>query len=113
MAVIDRRDFLKAGIATGVSLATTRLSRGDEPKVVTPPALLPAKADAVIFIWLPGGMAQTDLWDPKRYTPYRKGMKGSELLGTCDSIPTAADDIRIGAGLKNIASVIDRGTILR
>jgi len=67
----------------------------------------------MILIWLPGGMAQTDLWDPKTHTPYRQGMKGSELLGTCPSIPTAADGIHLGAGLEEIASVMDRGTILR
>src|ERR1051325_10233178 len=112
MNTIDRRTFLKTGLAAGASLAADRLL-ADQPKTVTPPALLPAKADSVIFIWLPGGIAQTDTWDPKKHTPYRKGMKGSELLGTCEAIPTAADDIRIGAGLENIASVMDRGTILR
>ena len=45
-----------------------------------------AKADSVIFIWLPGGVAQIDTWDPKRYTPFEAGMKGSQLLGTCPSI---------------------------
>src|SRR5437667_12461804 len=101
MNSIDRREFLKAGIATGVSLAAGRLALGDKPLPVVPPALLPAKADSVIFIWLPGGIAQTDTWDPKKHTPYRKGMKGSELLGTCETIPTAAGDVRIGAGLEN------------
>ena len=27
-----------------------------------------AKADAVIMIWLPGGVAQTDTWDPQELT---------------------------------------------
>ncbi len=72
-----------------------------------------ARADSCIWIWLPGVVAQTDVWDPKQFTPYRQGMKGSEVLGTCESIPTAADGIRLGAGLDSIASVMDRGTILR
>lgn len=71
------------------------------------------KVDAVIYIWLPGGMAQTDLWDPKKFTPYNPGMKGSELLGTCPSIPTAADGISLGQGLENIASIMDKATVLR
>ncbi len=71
------------------------------------------RADACIWIWLPGGVAQTDTWDPKRHTPYRQAMKGSELLGTCESIPTSADGVRIGAGLEHIARVMDRGCILR
>jgi hypothetical protein len=65
------------------------------------------------MIWLPGGMAQTDMWDPKGFTPYRQGMKGSELLGTCKPIPTSADGIFLGEGLENIASVMHQGSILR
>lgn len=65
------------------------------------------------MIWLPGGMAQTDLWDPKKYTPFRAGMKGSEMLGTCKAIPTSADGIFLGEGLENIASVMHHGSILR
>ena len=67
----------------------------------------------MIHIWLPGGIAQTDTWDPKKYTPFQAGMKGSELLGTCEPIPTSADGIFLGKGLENIASVMDHGTILR
>ena len=53
------------------------------------------------------------MWDPKGYTPYQKGMKGSELLGTCKPIPTSADGIFLGEGLENIASVMHHGSILR
>ena len=45
----------------------------------------------MILIWLPGGVSQTDTWDPKRHTPYEKGMRGDQLLGTCPLIDTAAD----------------------
>ena len=97
-----RREFLAAGLA-GATLAR---AADDKPKL-TP------TADAIIYIWLPGGMAQTDLWDPKRFTPYQAGMKGSELLGTCDKIPTSADGVFLGQGLENIAAVMNRATILR
>lgn len=105
---LNRRQFLKTSAlaAAGVSLAP-RL-RAAEAKAISP-----AKADAMIMLWLPGGMAQTDLWDPKKYTPFRKGMKGSELLGTCNAIPTSVDGVFLGEGLENIASVMHHGTILR
>src|SRR5262249_35866724 len=74
---------------------------------------LVSRADAMIHIWLPGGIAQTDTWDPKKYTPFKTGMKGNELLGTCEPIPTSADGIFLGQGLETIASVMDKGTILR
>ncbi len=99
---LSRREFIAAGIAA------TELGRaGEAQKKIAP------KADSIIYIWLPGGMAQTDLWDPKKFTPYQAGMKGSELLGTCDKIPTSADGIFLGQGLENIAGVMNKGAILR
>lgn len=95
---LSRREF----IASSVAAASLR---GGEK--LTP------KADSVIYIWLPGGMAQTDLWDPKKFTPYVAGMKGSQILGTCEKIPTSADGIFLGAGLENVARVMNRGAILR
>ncbi len=72
-----------------------------------------AKADSVIFIWLPGGVAQQDTWDPKPFTPFQAGMKGSEILATCESIPTSVHGLRLGAGLENLANVMHHGTVLR
>ena len=75
--------------------------------------LSPATADSVIMIWLPGGVCQTDCWDVKRHTPFETGMRGNQILGTCPSIPTAVDGLRFGEGLEQIASVMDRGTLVR
>ena len=43
---------------------------------------------------------QTDTWDVKQHTPFETGMKGSELLGTCPTIPTSVDGLRFGEGLE-------------
>ncbi|HEX2310815.1 MAG TPA: DUF1501 domain-containing protein [Vicinamibacterales bacterium] len=107
---MNRRQFIQAGIATTAGAAVAPFARAEERK---PPSLLPPRADAIIYIWLPGGIAQTDTWDPKAFTPFRPGMKGSELLGTCASIPTKADGIVLGEGLESIASVMDKGAIVR
>ncbi len=111
-AQINRRQFLQAssGALAGLSLAGHLPAAETETKVKDP---LKPKADSVILIWLPGGVAQTDTWDTKRFTPYRQGMKGNELLSTCESIPTAADGIRLGQGLENLATVMDQATVLR
>ncbi len=118
---ITRRDLIKAAIAAGAgaSLAPSLLARPflnsqpeDRPSHI-PSKAPPARADACIFIYLPGGIAAADTWDPKAHTPFRAGMKGSQLLGTCPSIPTAADGIRLGAGFDQLATVMDRATILR
>ena len=70
-------------------------------------------ADAVIVLWMAGGMAQTETFDPKRYTPFAPGVPISQVLSTFPSIPTAVDGISSREGLEQIASVMDRGTVIR
>src|ERR1051326_3131349 len=106
-----RRQFIQTTAAAAAGLGLSRFAFAEDPaKAAT--KLVP-KADAMIHISLPGGIAQTDTWDPKKYTPFEKGMKGSDLLGTCESIPTSADGIFLGKGLDNVAKVMDKGMILR
>jgi hypothetical protein len=60
---LDRRHFLRAtGAAALAALA------GSEPKLYAA-TKLSARADSVILLWMAGGMAQTETFDPKRYTP--------------------------------------------
>lgn len=106
---VTRRKFIGSALAAGAGLASGVRGADSEAARIR----RAAKADAMILIWLPGGIAQTDTWDPKKFTPYRAGMKGHELLGTCPSIATAADGIRIGEGLESLAGVMNKGTILR
>ena len=116
---LDRRQFVTQSLAGGAACCAAGMLPALWPPIEQrgrsgprgPSS--PAKADSVIFIWLPGGVAQTDTWDPKQYTPFEPGMKGSELLGTCPSIPTSVDGLRIGEGLENMASVMHHGTVLR
>jgi len=75
--------------------------------------LLPAKADSVILLWMAGGMAQTETFDPKRKTDFAPGVPSNSVLSTFDSIPTAVDGLQISQGLERIAKVMDRGTLLR
>jgi hypothetical protein len=103
-----RRQFLGAA-AGGLALGAARA--GDDPDEQNPP--VEATADACILVWLPGGVAQADTWDPKRHTPFRAGMKGSEVLSTFPSIPTSADGLFLSAGLERLAAVMDRGTVVR
>src|SRR6184192_127630 len=107
-SALTRREFLlSAGAAAGLGLDDAHADESEQ----NPPT--PGSADACIFLWLPGGIAQADTWDPKEYTPFRPGMRGSELLATFPRIPTAADGIFLSAGLERIASVLDRGTLVR
>jgi hypothetical protein len=76
------------------------------------PSLRP-KADTMILLWMAGGMAHSETFDPKRFTPYRQGMLSADVHSTFPSISTAVDGVRFSQGLENIASVMDRGTVIR
>ena len=70
-------------------------------------------ADTVILLWMAGGMAHTETFDPKRYTPFEKGMEGNRVLSTFKALPTALDGIQFSEGLQAIGSVMDKGTLIR
>jgi hypothetical protein len=70
-------------------------------------------ADTVIVLWMAGGMASTDTFDPKRYTAFAPGLKPDQVLSTFPQIDTTVDHIKLTAGLENIARVMDRATLIR
>ncbi len=70
-------------------------------------------ADTVILLWMAGGMAHTETFDPKRYTPFETGMEGDRVLSTFKPVPTVLDDIYFSEGLESIGGVMDKGTLIR
>lgn len=105
-----RRDFLTALSASAVStllLPEPRL-HADEP--VRQPE---ATADTCILLWMGGGMAAPEMFDPKRYTPFEVGVPSGQILCTFPAIDTVVDNVKISAGLENVARVMDRGTLIR
>jgi hypothetical protein len=105
---VSRRGFIGATAA-----ATLSALAGREPLFARGAGQPRASADAVIVLWMAGGMAQTETFDPKRYTPFAPGVRVSDVLSTFPSIPTAVDGIRFTQGLEQIASVMDRGAVIR
>jgi Protein of unknown function (DUF1501) len=106
----SRRDFLKtASAATLSALAAgpARLVAARSESTILP------TADTVIVLWMAGGMAHTETFDPKRYTPFSPGLKPGQVLSTFPAIDTAVDHIKFSEGLEQIAQVIDRGTLIR
>src|SRR3569623_413579 len=106
----SRRDFLKTASVTTLSALA---APGSRPIFAADAEKMRATADAVIVLWMGGGMAATETFDPKRYTPFEKGMDPSTVLSTFPSIDTAVDHIKFSAGLERIASVMDRGSLIR
>ena len=58
-------------------------------------------------------MAQTETFDPKRYTPFAPGVRTERVLSTFPAIDTAVDNIKFSQGLERIAQVMDRGALIR
>jgi uncharacterized protein (DUF1501 family) len=108
----SRRDFLKAAAATTLTTLASgfpRLSLGSEEKKE---ALKPT-ADAVILLWMAGGMAHTETFDPKPVVRDYRGQRIYSVMSTFPQIDTAVDNIKFSQGLENIAQVMDRGTLIR
>ncbi|MCC7335291.1 MAG: DUF1501 domain-containing protein [Pirellulaceae bacterium] len=110
---LSRRELLRR--LSAASLATMALGG---PRLMADSLALPIEqpeptADACILIWLAGGMAAPDTFDPKRYLGFKKGLKVSDMLSTFPAIDTSVDDIKICEGLEHIAAVMDRGTLIR
>ncbi len=106
-----RRDFLKtASAATLAGLAHPLSTWADES--LTGPTI-PPRVETVILLWMAGGMASTDTFDPKRYVPYEKGLDSNRVLSTFPSRPTVVDGLEFSEGLENIGRVMDRGTVIR
>ena len=106
-----RREFLRAMSAAALTTLAGNAPRAafaDEP--LQHPA---ARADTCILLWMGGGMAGPETFDPKRYTPFEIGVPSEKILCTFPSIDTAVDHIKISAGLENIAQVMDRATLIR
>lgn len=110
---IVRRDFLKKLAAASTAAWMTGEPRAIWAKTGDAVQHPPAKADACILLWMAGGMAAPDTWDPKRYLPFEKGLEVQKMLSTFPQIDTAVDNMKITQGLENMAKVMDRATLIR
>ena len=97
---MKRRQFLAT--AAAASAAGPLLASESHPP--TPRG----QAEHVLMIWLGGGMAQIDTFDPKRQSTGRKD-PGSYY----PSIPTAAAGVRVCEHLPKLADRMDRIALIR
>src|SRR6187401_755634 len=92
----SRRDFLKTASAATLSALAAGFPRAVFSADAKPEVeKLKATADTVIVLWMGGGMAHTETFDPKRYTPFAPGTPSSEVLSTFSAIDTAVDNIKV------------------
>src|SRR5438128_4811417 len=105
---VSRRDFLNVT----ASAALTALA-GAPRQLFGQSEKIEPTADTLILLWMAGGMAQTETFDPKTYTPFEKGVESKRVLSTFPRIDTAVDNIKLCQGLERIAGVMDRATLIR
>ncbi len=106
---VSRREFLNVS-AAGMLGALA----GNAPTLLAQEsAKIAARADTMILLWMAGGMAQTETFDPKAYAPFETGLESKKVLSTFRSVPTVADGILFSEGLEKIGRVMDRGALIR
>ena len=115
---ISRRNVLRGGLLGAGGLLAQHLcgARADDKKAAPEQAAKPeakaadgppAKAKAVIQIWMWGGPPHTDTFDPKPDS-------GSDYTGPLNHpIQTNVKGIRIGESLPELAKVADKYSIIR
>ena len=97
---MDRREFLYTGLFGGLGL-----SMGDILKLNAESSITP-KAQSVIHIFLPGGAAAQEMWDPKPLAP-------SEYRGPLGSVQTVIPGVRFSEHLSKTAKIADKLTVIR
>lgn len=103
--VLSRRNVLTVGAIGGLTLCNFfRLQslRADQKNYVSKEG--PAKS--VIYIFLPGGMAHQESFDPKPYSPL-------EYRGASASIETKLPGVRFNEMLRQTAQVADKLVVCR
>jgi hypothetical protein len=104
---LSRRSFLTVGSIGGLGLSLPMFfrlqqARAEQKFYVSKEGT----AKSVIYIFLPGGIAHQETFDPKPYAPV-------EYRGPFGSIDTNVPGVRVNELLKQTASVMDKITLCR
>lgn len=104
--MFSRRGFLTVGALGGLGLSLGDLLRLRDLRADQKSYdFVEAKADSVIHIFLPGGMAHQESFDPKPYSPL-------EFRGEMGVVKTNTGDI-FSATVPKLASIADKMTVIR
>lgn len=110
----SRREFIKRMTAASVAASAATIPMTSFLSSCSDRiSRLPSTADTVILLWMAGGMAHTETFDPKNYVPFEKGVESKRVLSTFPKEPTAVDGLEFSKGLGTVGSVMDKGAIIR
>lgn len=102
MLRLNRRDNLKIGLLSGLGFGLPEyLQLKAQDKIDSK-----AKAQSVIYIYLPGGFASQETFDPKIFAPV-------EYKGPLNSIDTVIPGLKFGENLSQTAKIADKITVIR
>src|SRR5688572_14158909 len=101
---LSRRGFLQAGVLATAGLSLSQVLRAEARAAA---AGAPAKRQtSVIILWMRGGPAQHETWDPKPDAP-------AEYRGEFGHIPTKVPGIIVNEYLPMSAAIMDKWSIVR
>ena len=103
---LSRRGFLHVGACGALGLTLPQFFKMKAAAELKTYASVEGKAKSVIHIFLPGGMAHQESFDPKPFAP-------PEYRGPLSHINTNVDGIQIGELWKNTAQVADKLLFVR
>ena len=103
---LSRRGFMHVGVCGALGLTMADLLRSRAEAEMKNYETVEGKAKSIIHIFLPGGMAQQESWDPKPFAP-------PEYRGPWGHINTNVDGIQIGELWKNTAQQADKLVLVR
>ncbi|TWU55242.1 DUF1501 domain-containing protein [Rubripirellula reticaptiva] len=115
---LSRRGFLAAGAFGGLGLSLPELLMRQAMAEQKQYDFVEAKAKSVIHIYLPGGMAQQESFDPKPYSPleYRGELRpiktntGEQFCETVPQLAKRADKFSIIRSMTHGEAAHERGT---
>jgi len=101
---LDRRSFLTVGTIGGLGLSLGDFFRMQAAQGAAAPKEGVAKS--IIYIYLPGGFAHQETFDPKPFAPV-------EYRGPLGSIETVVPGVRFGELLPHTAKIADKIAVCR
>ena len=101
----SRREFIRVGVVGTMGLTLGNLFKL-QAAASTPGSAAKVAAQSVIHIYLPGGMAAQESFDPKLLAPI-------EYRGPLGTVKTKLDGVHFSELMSNTAKVADKITVVR
>jgi hypothetical protein len=105
-ATVSRREFISVGAIAGLGLTLPNLLRLQAAQVMPEVASFKPIADSIIHIYLPGGMAHQESWDPKPFA-------APDYRGPYTPIKTSIPGEYVGEKFQQIAKIMNKLTVIR